>query len=409
MFGLVGPIGVDLDQVMASLSRSLREVGYKSEPIHLTKHIKHRKVAVKINDSTYYQRYVSRIKYANAYRRVVDNPAALAAVAIGKIRQIRTTHTKNVNIPSPRTAYIVRQFKRPEEIDLMRLAYGRKFVQVSVYASERERRETIIEKIKSYDSIPRKESVCEPQAIDLIEMDFNQSEVEEGQRVGEVFHLGDAFIPGIGRQKIEDTTTRLIDALFGDNGCSPTHDEYGMFMAAATSFRSIDLSRQVGAAIFSRQGEIVSMGCNEVPKAFGGTYWGDDSRSPKRDYELGLDPNERRCQQILYDLVERMGKAKLLSPALRNKGPVDSQVSLIRSKKQIKDSQLMDILEFGRVIHAEMSAISDAARLGRATQDAILFSTTFPCHMCAKHVVASGIRRVVFLEPYPKLCGGIAL
>jgi deoxycytidylate deaminase len=43
----------------------------------------------------------------------------------------------------------------------------------------------------------------------------------------------------------------------------------------------------------------------------------------------------------------------------------------------------MDILEFGRVIHAEMSAISDAARLGRATKDATLFCTTFPCHICA--------------------------
>ena len=28
--------------------------------------------------------------------------------------------------------------------------------------------------------------------------------------------------------------------------------------------------------------------------------------------------------------------------------------------------------------------------------------TTFPCHLCAKHIVASGIQRVVYLEPYPK-------
>jgi deoxycytidylate deaminase len=62
----------------------------------------------------------------------------------------------------------------------------------------------------------------------------------------------------------------------------------------------------------------------------------------------------------------------------------------------------MDILEFGRMIHAEMSAISDAARLGRSTLCGILFSTAFPCHICAKHIVASGIKRVVFLEPYPK-------
>ncbi len=72
------------------------------------------------------------------------------------------------------------------------------------------------------------------------------------------------------------------------------------------------------------------------------------------------------------------------------------------ARKDIIDSQFMDALEYGRVIHAEMSAICDAARLGRSTQDSILFSTTFPCHLCAKHIVGAGIRKVVFLEPYPK-------
>jgi tRNA(Arg) A34 adenosine deaminase TadA len=68
----------------------------------------------------------------------------------------------------------------------------------------------------------------------------------------------------------------------------------------------------------------------------------------------------------------------------------------------MKDSQFMDALEYGRIIHAEMSAITDAARLGMPVKDATLFCTTFPCHMCAKHIVASGLKRVVFLEPYPK-------
>ncbi len=68
----------------------------------------------------------------------------------------------------------------------------------------------------------------------------------------------------------------------------------------------------------------------------------------------------------------------------------------------VKDLQLMDIIEFGRILHAEMSALMDAARLGRAVQDATLFCTTFPCHICAKHIVGSGIDTVYFLEPYPK-------
>lgn len=31
-----------------------------------------------------------------------------------------------------------------------------------------------------------------------------------------------------------------------------------------------------------------------------------------------------------------------------------------------------------------------------------MYVTTYPCHNCAKHIVASGIRRVVYIEPYPK-------
>jgi tRNA(Arg) A34 adenosine deaminase TadA len=71
-------------------------------------------------------------------------------------------------------------------------------------------------------------------------------------------------------------------------------------------------------------------------------------------------------------------------------------------KKLLDKSQFMDALEYGRIIHAEMSALSDAARLGISVQDGTIYCTTFPCHMCAKHIVASGISKVVFLEPYPK-------
>ena len=62
----------------------------------------------------------------------------------------------------------------------------------------------------------------------------------------------------------------------------------------------------------------------------------------------------------------------------------------------------MDLTEFGRAVHAEMNAITDAARLGRSTKNAVLYCTTFPCHNCAKHIVSSGIKRVVYIQPYPK-------
>lgn len=54
------------------------------------------------------------------------------------------------------------------------------------------------------------------------------------------------------------------------------------------------------------------------------------------------------------------------------------------------------------MVHAEMHAISQAAMIGRPVKGATLYCTTYPCHICARHVIASGIEEVVYIEPYPK-------
>jgi deoxycytidylate deaminase len=75
---------------------------------------------------------------------------------------------------------------------------------------------------------------------------------------------------------------------------------------------------------------------------------------------------------------------------------------LVLKKAYLKDSQLFDVIEFGRAVHAEMAAISQAARTGTSVQGGRLFCTTFPCHICARHIVAAGVSEVVFIEPYEK-------
>jgi deoxycytidylate deaminase len=114
-----------------------------------------------------------------------------------------------------------------------------------------------------------------------------------------------------------------------------------------------------------------------------------------------MDPNHERRRQIVHDFAERLDRKGWIKDELKMLFDSDKIDDLFQDE-QVKDSQVMNILEFGRSIHAEMSAISESARLGKATKGTTLYSTTFPCHMCAKHIVAAGICRVVFLEPYPK-------
>jgi hypothetical protein len=49
-----------------------------------------------------------------------------------------------------------------------------------------------------------------------------------------------------------------------------------------------------------------------------------------------------------------------------------------------------------------MEAIACCARVGVSPKDGVMYTTTFPCHNCAKHIVAAGIREVQYVEPYPK-------
>lgn len=56
--------------------------------------------------------------------------------------------------------------------------------------------------------------------------------------------------------------------------------------------------------------------------------------------------------------------------------------------------------ELCRGLHAEQNAIIQAALHGVSTRDAILYCTNLPCIICAKMLINSGVRRVVYLDGY---------
>ena len=58
-------------------------------------------------------------------------------------------------------------------------------------------------------------------------------------------------------------------------------------------------------------------------------------------------------------------------------------------RQSIGAGSLRELTEYGRAVHAEMDALLDAARRGVAVQGATLYVSTFPCHSCARHVIAA--------------------
>ncbi|MBQ0097008.1 MAG: dCMP deaminase family protein [Bacteroidales bacterium] len=60
------------------------------------------------------------------------------------------------------------------------------------------------------------------------------------------------------------------------------------------------------------------------------------------------------------------------------------------------------------VLHAEANAITKVAKSGNSSEGATLYVTAAPCIECAKLIIQSGIRRVVYTDEY-RLEDGINL
>ncbi len=52
-------------------------------------------------------------------------------------------------------------------------------------------------------------------------------------------------------------------------------------------------------------------------------------------------------------------------------------------------------------VHAEQNAIIQSAKLGISVDGATLYCTHQPCSICAKMIINSGIKRVIFRSGYP--------
>lgn len=389
--GVVAPIGTNIDDTIDSICEKIPQYGYIAHSIRVTDSFpmlqEKLEFPLELKEKPLEDKYESYIKFGDTIRTHFDDDSILASITIDKIVLKRSEIFSSTDKHPEGIIYIIRQFKRREEIELLRSVYGRQFFQISVYSKRNKRVDNLARKIANSHNSAEHNRYRE-EAEHLVRTDEHEIEDRHGQRVSDIFHEADFIVNAdTGRDKVGEQVKRLLDLAFGSNIISPTKMEYGLYIAKSASLRSLDLSRQVGAAVFSKSGEVISLGTNEVPKGGGGTYWCDEAHDD-RDYKRRIDSNQKRKEEIL---------AELLSIIKQDLPPNAREIAF-----NLEKNQFMDALEYGRVIHAEMSAIIDAARLGKPTEGAVLFCTTFPCHMCAKHIVAAGISEVVFLEPYPK-------
>jgi len=233
-----------------------------------------------------------------------------------------------------------------------------------------------------------------------------------GQNTRDAYPLADFFADLSAGEG--GSVSRFLDLVFGHPFHSPTAEEIAMHQASAMALRSSDERRQVGAVIVKRtprgpvmdqfaDATVVASGMNEVPRRQGGYYWDLDSPDGRDQYlrqsNKGFDREEQIKLDTLREIAERLRANKWLAPEVSELNETELTNRLL---KLLDRTQFSSISEFMRQVHAEMAAIVDAAMRGVAVRECEMYVTTFPCHGCAKHIIASGIRKVVFLEPYPK-------
>jgi deoxycytidylate deaminase len=232
----------------------------------------------------------------------------------------------------------------------------------------------------------------------LIQRDAEESKVEHGQRVNQTFHLADFFVKiSNDHDRLRSDINRMVDLWFGNPFITPTFDEHAMFLAFSAALRSADLSRQVGAVV-TRNSQILSAGANDCPKAGGGLYW------PIRDPATGVIRDLPRGRDYTRDDGDsnRGEQLRIIDHIMQEANKQDYGFDEVKLRRLLDESVIRDLTEFGRVVHAEMEAILSCCRNGLSTVGTTLYCTTFPCHNCAKHMIAAGVKRVVYIEPYPK-------
>jgi deoxycytidylate deaminase len=393
--GFVGGIGVDFDSVIYFLINEFKAQGYHVNKINISDLI-----ATCCGDFSEKNDELKRIEYymdkGTLLRKKYGN-AILSYLTLAEIHNKRRENNKKFN-----TVYFIKSFKRPEEVDIFRKLYGRNFILFSVHSSLISRKNRLF----SSKNIKKNKEIHE-KIDNLIKKDFeenNFNQKKHGQNVIETFPKAHVFLNTDVENTLQNAIRRFVDILFGHPFHTPTIDERNIFLAKGLSLRSADLSRQVGVVIANSDGDIIATGCNDVPKFGGGLYEPSDLND-QRDFKI----NKREEKiELVKDLLEKLS---VISIFKENTEIIQYLKKIIKDNEKIKNiyeelkefgAKVTDILEFSRPVHAEMEAICDAARRGIKLKNSTLYSTTYPCHLCAKLILAVGIKKVVYIDPYPK-------
>lgn len=188
-------------------------------------------------------------------------------------------------------------------------------------------------------------------------------------------------------RSLKQKISRYVDLMAGEAGedvSFPSREEIIMTMAYAQAQGSCCLKRHVGAVIATESGNVIAGGFNENVEPMKPCY--QEFQSCRKDSMMvGQLENltERYCPDCGKKIQEPEPPYRCGSCGI-----------------SLKTVYFQDRgMRWCTAMHAEVRALRNAS--GRQLDGAVLYSTTFPCYDCAKEMVQSGIKTLVYVEPYP--------
>jgi len=416
MIGLAGGLGVDFDLVSNEIAKHLTKAGYHIEVIRIADNFLQRK-----KDSNFSACYW-KMQYGTKQRQINGNDF-WAKKVINKIFSARQRLSQKYK----KIAYIIRSLKNKQELELLSNVYGRNFVAISIFSEQEVSLKFLDKKLSlgrltitdaqqqmrqinselqlsvdmdiqaaielfGYD-LADNNKISDQQKLLRFLLNKDQEETHPelkkyGQNLFKCYSIANYFV--YQNKNLTRQIKRFVDLLFNDPFAEPTFEEYFMFCAQAAAYRSLDLDRQVGAVIVNSEHELVASGFNDVSKVGGGHFAHHDhpiydikeQQVDQRDFKQEYDYNHKYLDQIANNIAKKL--------------------HLEQQEQAVLREEIRGITEFKRSTHAEMSALLDASRRGVAVRGCTIYVNTYPCHTCTKHIIASGINKVVFLHPYTK-------
>ncbi|MHC4112205.1 MAG: deaminase [Planctomycetota bacterium] len=208
------------------------------------------------------------------------------------------------------------------------------------------------------------------------ERDSGQGQPEHGQHVRLCVDRADVVINNDSSvEDLHEKIDRYLGLIMQPAKNKPIPHETNMCQACNESTYTGCIKRAVGAVI-TKNNHIIASGYNDSP----------DGQVSCTNLKYCYRNHARQCPkcgtsfQTILRVCNKCGEG-------------------IEKEKL---AELEKNLDLCRAIHAEERAILQVAKIGgESLEGATLYTTTFPCLLCAKKIVEVKIREVRYIDPYP--------